>query len=78
MADLSPDTMLTRDKAAAALSEMGYPVSKASLATMASRGGGPIFRRFSKRALYRWTDLVIWAETRCSAPRNSTSETDVA
>lgn len=78
MADISPDSMLTRDGAAAALSERGYPVSKLSLQTMASRGGGPVYRRFGKRALYRWADLLIWAETRCTLPRRSTSEADAA
>jgi hypothetical protein len=42
MSQSDPDHMLTRDKAAAALSELGYPVTKTSLATLASRGGeGP-------------------------------------
>ena len=78
MADLTPETMLTRDKAATALSEHGYPISKLSLQTMASRGGGPTYRHFGKRALYRWADLLAWAEKRCTAPRRSTSEADAA
>jgi len=77
MTDLpSPDTLMTRDKGADALSTLGFPVSKATLATMASRGGGPIYRRFGKRVLYRWSDLVSWAESRCGAPIRSTSEAD--
>lgn len=76
MTNLSPDMMLTRDRAAAALEECGYPVTKLALATMASRGGGPAYRRFGKRVLYRWADLVSWAEGRCSAPRHSSSEAD--
>ena len=78
MADLTPDAMLTRDKAAAVLSEMGFPVTKPTLATLATRGGGPLYRRFGKRVLYRFGDLTEWAEARCSTPRRSTSEADAA
>jgi hypothetical protein len=76
MAEFSPESMFTRDRGAAALSDLGYPVTKATLATLASRGGGPLYRRFGKRVLYRWSDLVAWAEARCTASRSSTSEAD--
>jgi hypothetical protein len=62
-----PEAMLTRDKAAAALSDLGYPIAKATLASFATHGGGPHYRRFGKRVVYRWSDLVAWAETRCAA-----------
>ena len=78
MANLTPDAMLTRDKGASALSDIGYPVTKATLATLATRGGGPPYRRFGKRVLYRFRDLTDWAEGRLSAPCHSTSETDAA
>ncbi len=78
MANFSPDAMLTRDKGAAALSDLGYPVTKATLATLASRGGGPLYRRFGKRVLYRWSDLLGWAEARCGAVVRSSSELDAA
>lgn len=74
MANLSSDAMLTRDRGASALSELGYPITKATLATLATRGGGPLYQRFGKRVLYRWGNLLNWAEERCSAPRRSTSE----
>jgi len=70
------NTLLSRDQAASALRSAGFPVSKATLATMASRGHGPIYLRFGPRALYRWGDLISWAEGRLSAPRLSTSEGD--
>jgi hypothetical protein len=76
MANFSPDAMLTREKGATALSDLGYPVTKATLATLATRGGGPLYRRFGKRVLYRFRDLTDWAEARCSVPRHSTSEAD--
>jgi hypothetical protein len=69
-----PDKLLSRDQAATTLKAAGYPISKATLSTMASRGHGPIYRRFGPRVLYRWGDLMAWAKGRLSAPRGSTSE----
>ena len=74
--DLSPDTLLTRARAAEELTRAGYPTAKASLSTLACRGGGPLYRRYSKIVLYRWSDLLAWAEARCSPPRRSASEAD--
>ncbi len=76
MAFPNPDDLLTRIQAAAALTAAGYPTATATLATKACRGGGPLYRTYSGRALYRWADLLDWAESRTSAPRRSTSETD--
>ena len=70
------DTLLTRDMAAAALTEAGYPVKSKTLATKATRGGGPPYRLFGVRPLYRWGDALEWAQGRLSAPRHSTSEKD--
>jgi hypothetical protein len=81
MATVTPDrsdVLLTRRDAAAALTAAGYPVARATLATRASRGGGPPFRRFGRVPLYRWGDLLAWAESRLSAPMHSTSEADAA
>jgi hypothetical protein len=72
----NPDKMLTRKEAAVALTEFGFPVQAATLATKASRGGGPLFQRFGARPLYRWGDLLEWAQSRLSKPVNSTSELD--
>src|SRR3979490_400563 len=46
------DTLLTRDQTAEALTQAGYPVKSKTLATKASRGGGPPFAKFGPRALY--------------------------
>src|ERR1700693_871561 len=72
----APDALLTRNQTAAALTEAGYPTSPATLSTKASRGGGPIYRRFGNRALYKWEDLLAWAESQTSSPRRSTSEAE--
>ena len=74
----SPDSLLTRDQTAAALTEVGFPVRAKTLATKATRGGGPPYRKFGLRVLYRWGDALAWAEGRLSAPFCSTSEQDGA
>ena len=71
-----PDDLLTRTQTSAALTAAGYPTATATLATKACRGGGPLYRTYSGRALYRWADALAWAESRTSAPRRSTSEAD--
>ncbi len=76
MTSLNPDDQLTRDRAATALTAAGYPTATATLATKACRGGGPLYRTYNGRALYRWADLLAWAESRTSAPRRNTSEAD--
>ncbi len=72
----NPNALLTRDAVAAALTAAGFPVRPKTLATMATRGGGPPFRHFGARVLYRWGDALAWAEGRLSDPRRSTSEAD--
>jgi hypothetical protein len=71
-----PTLQLRRKAAAEALTAAGYPISDKTLASMATRGGGPEYRSFGRTVLYRWSDLLAWAESRLSAPRRSTSEAD--
>ena len=70
------DTLLTRTRTAAALTSVGYPTSPATLATKVTRGGGPPYRMYGPRALYRWGDALEWAQNRMSAPRCNSSEAD--
>ncbi len=74
----TPDSLLTRDRTAAALTEAGFPVKAKTLATKATRGSGPPYRKFGLRVLYRWGDALAWAEGRLTAPYRSTSEQDAA
>jgi hypothetical protein len=74
----TPDSLLTRDRTAAALTEAGFPVKAKTLATKATRGGGPPYRRFGLRVLYRWGDALAWAERRLSGAHSTTSERDAA
>jgi hypothetical protein len=74
VSEIQPDALLTRQRAASALTERGYPTSPATLATLATRGGGPVFSKFgSHRVLYRWGDLLVWANARLVGPVASTS-----
>ena len=70
----NPDTLLTREQAAAALTASGFPVRPKTLSTRASRGGGPAYRLFGARVLYRWGDLRDWAVSRLTDRHCSTSE----
>jgi hypothetical protein len=73
---INPDAWLLRPVLADALTEAGYPTKASTLATQATRGGGPTYRKFGRRPLYRWRDALAWAEGRLSEPRASTSEGD--
>ena len=73
-AETNPDALLTRKRAAAALTAHGYQTAESTLATLASRGGGPIFQKFGPRVIYRWADLLAWAKDRTSQPVTNTSE----
>jgi hypothetical protein len=72
----TPDAMLTREQTAEALTAAGFPVRSKTLATKATRGGGPPYRTWGggKRAIYRWGDALAWAQSRLSEPKNSTSQ----
>ncbi|MBB4362196.1 hypothetical protein GGD65_003221 [Bradyrhizobium sp. CIR18] len=70
------DTLLSRDASARALTAAGYVTSPATLATKATRGNGPAYRIFGKRAIYRWGDLLKWAEANTAPLRHNTSEID--
>ena len=73
----SPDTLLTRIDAATALTDAGYPTTAGTLATKATRGGGPAYRLYGRKPLYRFADLMAWAESRCSKTIHSTSELEL-
>jgi hypothetical protein len=71
-----PNTFLRRVPLAAALTELGFQIAPATLATMATRGGGPPYRLFGRVPIYRWGDGLAWARSRLTAPRSSSSEAD--
>ena len=73
-----PDALLTRVQLAEALTESGYPIATATLATKAVRGGGPPYQKFGPRALYRWGAALDWAKSLLTKPRKTTAEADAA
>ena len=70
------ERLLNRQEAAAFLGERGYRVAVASLNKWASIGGGPRFRKFSRRPLYAPSDLIAWAEARTSPLVGSVTEAE--
>jgi hypothetical protein len=72
--EINPDALLGRKQLSEALATRGIPVAEATLASMASRGGGPPFSKFSQRVLYRWGDAINWAHSRLSPSVTSTSQ----
>ncbi len=56
----------------------GIPVAKATLAKLATVGGGPAITYAGRIPLYAITDLDEWAAERLSAPVRSTAERSAA
>jgi hypothetical protein len=73
----NPEALMRRAETAAALTAAGYPTATATLATKATRGGGPEFQTYGRIPLYKWRVALAWAESRMSAPRCTTSEGDL-
>src|SRR3954451_643622 len=72
------EARLIRSKAAENLNKAGFPTTAKTLATKASRGGGPPYSLFGVTPLYTWRDLWVWAHSQMTSPRRSPSEGDVA
>jgi hypothetical protein len=70
----NPDALLRREDTAEALTASGYPTKAKTLATKATRGGGPPYRKYGPWPLYRWGDSLAWAESRLSEPRCNSSD----
>lgn len=78
MTAIPEDRLMTRPEYCATLEqETGIKVSPATLATKATRGGGPPYVKVGARAMIRWGDGLAWAKSRVSKPRASTAEADV-
>ncbi|MDX0261549.1 hypothetical protein GOC60_10170 [Sinorhizobium meliloti] len=56
------------------LRKHGIPVALATLAKMATVGGGPAMQHAGRFPLYHVNDLDAWAAERLSKPVRSTSE----
>jgi hypothetical protein len=66
---------LRRAEASAYLTrERGVPVAVATLAKLASTGGGPLITYFGRIPLYKPDDLEAWAAAKLGPPVHSTAE----
>ncbi len=70
----SDDTRLTRSEAPEFLKARGFRITKTALEMFATRGNGPPYQKWGKRALYRASDLLAWAEARLTPPAQSAAE----
>lgn len=66
--------LIERDKAADYLTSIGCRISKTTLDSLATRGGGPAFMRSGRRPVYDPDDLDAWARSRLSPKVTSTAE----
>ncbi len=71
---IDPQTLLTRTQLAKMLEACGTPLTYHTLATKATRGGGPPFSIFGKNAIYLWSDVVAWVRETIGEPARTTSE----
>ncbi len=67
------DVYLDRGQAADYVTQQGLPLAKTTLQKFATVGGGPVYRRFGRRAVYLASDLDAWIASKLTAPRCSTS-----
>jgi len=74
MSEISGERRLSRKEAAEYLTNLGYRVASTTLAKLACVGGGPLFSSFGRKPLYKPADLLNWAQSRSSGPRQSTSD----
>lgn len=64
---------LDRTEAAAWLTARGLRFSASTLQKLVTVGGGPVYHRFGRRAVYKVSDLTTWVNEKLSAPRRSSS-----
>lgn len=69
---LPDDAFVDRDSVGAAL----Y-IGRASMESMAIKGGGPAYTRIGRRALYRKGDVLAWAEKNGRRVENTAQLGDV-
>jgi hypothetical protein len=60
------DRLLSRKEIAEALTKEGFTIAESTLATMATIGGGPPYRKFGRYVKYEWNDALHWAKSRLS------------
>lgn len=66
---------LDRREAADYLTARGLRVSPKTLQKWVTTGGGPVYRRWGRCAVYLVSDLDTWINEKLSAPRRSAAQT---
>jgi hypothetical protein len=56
---IDPDALFSREALSAALAECGISFVPETLATLACRGGGPVYRKLGNVAIYRWGGMWL-------------------
>jgi hypothetical protein len=74
MQQKSKERRYSRREAAQWLTDNGYRTAEASLAKLASVGGGPVFEKFGRKPLYTEAGLLAWVASRTTRPRQNTSQ----
>jgi hypothetical protein len=74
MSNIADDTKLKPEELVAEAKKRGIPLTKSSLATWRSRGGGPPFEKFGPYVIYAWGTSWAWVQSRLSPVVHSTSE----
>lgn len=69
-----PETRLGRSDGARALTLAGFPTTASTLATKASRGNGPLYQLYGRRAIYTWKNLLEWAQANTSPSGRTATE----
>lgn len=72
--NIEPNHFLRRADAAQFLTNHGYKIAVATLEKYASTGCGPPFKLFGRFPIYSPADLLDWAESKCTGPFASTSD----
>ncbi len=58
MSSHNPDALLRRRRLAEALTARGFPITDKTLASMATRGGGPAYQLWGRFPVYRWASAL--------------------
>ena len=58
------DKFLLRNEAARYINEKGLPITRGTLAKLASVGGGPNYRIFGNKAVYTHEEVDAWIAKR--------------
>ena len=71
---IASETYLRRNDAAAYLQRRCGAYTAQTLAKMACIGGGPVYRKIGRMALYTIADLDAWIASRMSGPIENTAQ----